>query len=255
MPTLDDALLRRALEVGRHLDLSDCFYDRTQPSGGAAYRETPVYYALLAGLVRECGARTVVELGTHYGGATLAMSRGFADGSEGRVVTVDVTAMDCPPLAQLRGVTRVHGDVFLPGTIDEVQQALDGRPVDLLFVDIVHGYHQTKRALGLFTNRLQPGLIVLDDVNLNGGMRLLWQEVSATCPSIDASALVSREVAGIGALQPARPMHLDEGDTWRPALWGARRSIAARTPRVLKRALAAVLDALPPALRKRLDPS
>ena len=255
MVHLDDALLRRALEVGRTLDLSDCFYDPTRPTGGAASRECPPYYALLAGLVRVTGARTVVELGTHYGGATLAMARGFQDPAAGRIVTLDVTAMPNPHLESLAAVRRVQGDVFSADTLGRTLRALEGRAVDLMFLDIVHGYHQTKRALGLYANRLQPELIALDDVDLNGGMRLLWRELRAAWPAIDPTALVEREAAGFGLLQPPRPMQLDEGEPWRAAVWGLRRAVAARTPRAVKRGVTALLDALPGAVRKRLDPS
>jgi hypothetical protein len=61
--------------------------------------------------------------------------------------------------------------------------------VDLLFVDIVHGYHQTKRALGLFANRLKPRVIVMDDIALNAGMRTLWAELADVHPAADVSDL------------------------------------------------------------------
>lgn len=253
--TLDDAMLRRALALGSALDLRGCVYGPAHWQGGAVSTSTPPYYALLAGLVRESHARTIVELGTHYGGATLAMVRGLQDEGAGRVVTVDVTAIDNPTLQASPAVRRVQGDVFGADTIARVMRALEGRPVDLLFVDIVHGYHQTKRALGLYANRLQPALIVLDDVNLNGGMRLLWRELASAHAAIDASAMVDRVDAGLGLVQPAPPFHLDEGQAWRTLLWDARRAVSAHTPYPVKRRVVALLDLLPASVRKRIDPS
>jgi predicted O-methyltransferase YrrM len=252
---LDDSLVQRAFSRGKTLDLSGCVYGPTHWQGRAMSTETPPYYALLAGLVRETGAATVVELGTHSGGATLAMVRGFADEAASRIVTVDVTAIDNAPLQASPAVRRVQGDVFAASTIAQVTRALEGRPVDLLFVDIVHGYHQTRRALGLYANRLQPALIALDDVNLNGGMRILWAELRSAYASVDASALVAREGPGFGLVQPGRPLRLPEGEAWRSVLWDVRRAVSARTPYPVKRRVLRVLDALPSSVRKRIDPS
>lgn len=255
MQRLDDTLVQRALEAGRDVDLQGCTYGPAHWQGEQVSTSTAAYYGLLAGLVRVSGARTVVELGTHYGGATLAMARGFADPGASLLVTVDVTAIENPRLLEQACVRRVQGDVFSPQTLSALLRALDGRPVDLLFIDIVHGYHQTLRALGLYANRLQPALIALDDIHLNGGMRLLWRELAERHPAMDVSARVDREAAGFGLLQPALPLRLPEGEAWRSALWSLRRTVAAQTPYPLKRGATALLDALPAGIRKRLDPS
>lgn len=255
MLTLDDNLVQRALEAGRTVDLQGCVYGPAHWQGEPVSTSTAAYYGLLAGLVRASAAKTVVELGTHYGGATLAMARGFADPGSSLLVTLDVTAIENSALAEQPMVRRIHGDGFAPQTVSMLLRALDGRPVDLLFVDIVHGYHQTLRALGLYANRLQPALVALDDIHLNGGMRLLWRELAERHRTLDVSGRVDREAAGFGLLQPERPMRLPEGEAWRAALWSLRRTVAARTPYPLKRGVVALLDALPAGLRKRLDPS
>ncbi|MCC7071352.1 MAG: class I SAM-dependent methyltransferase [Deltaproteobacteria bacterium] len=255
MTTLDDKLVDQALAAGGAIDLADCVYGPSHTVRGAFAAEVQPYYALLAGLVRVLNARTVLELGTHFGGATLAMARGLADPRQGLVVTVDVTALPNEALDREPVVRRVHGDLFAPRCLRKVERALDGRPVDLLFIDIVHGYHQTRRALGWYANRVQPALIALDDVRLNGGMRLLWDELRARYPALDASERVERAEAGFGLLQPHRPMRLDEGDAWRALLWSARRAMALRTPARVKRGVNAMLDRMPAPLRKRIDPS
>ena len=240
--------LARARDVGRTLDLSGCVYGPPHWEGGFC-NVGGGYYELLAGLVRMHGFTRVCELGTHYGGATSALARGFA--GAGRLVTVDVTALENPALVDAR-IERVQGDVFAARVVDDVAGRFDG-PVDLLFVDIVHGYHQTKRALGLYANRLRPRLVVLDDIRLNGGMRALWAELAARHACVDASEITDRGGAGFGVLMPRLP--LDEGDRWRAPLWALRREVAVRTPYSVKRQIGRALDALPARVRKLLDPS
>jgi predicted O-methyltransferase YrrM len=248
---VDEEAMRRAWAAGGDVDLAGLEYGPAEWAGGFSH-ELPGYYRLLAGLVRAHRFARVCELGTHYGGATAALARGMA--ADGMIVTVDVSALDSPALEGERRVQRVCGDALSAAVVDDVARRFTA-DVDLLFVDIVHGYHQTKRAVGLYANRLRPRLIVLDDIHLNGGMDLLWRELAATSPSFDATALCSRGAPGFGVLAPPPGARFHEGDAWRARLWSARRAVAARVPYAAKVRARRVLDALPPRVRTIVDPS
>lgn len=254
LPVQDlETAVRAAIETGRDIDLSGCIYGPPHWDGPSSL-EPPPYYYLLAGLVRSQGCERVVELGTHAGGATLAMARGLPASPNTRIVTVDVTAIPNAELDADRRVVRIHGDAFAPATLRRVRE-LAGGPVDLLFIDIVHGYHQTKRAIGLYANALQPRLMALDDVALGAGMRAVWEELARAHPSVDCSATLERPEIGFGIVAPKRPVRLDEGDAWRVALWGARRAISARLSYRFKARVMNALERVSPRLRRFVDPS
>ncbi len=72
---------------------------------------------------------TVVDLGAAPGGWTQVAVQ--AVGPSGRVVAVDLREM-----AQVPSAIAIHGDFSEPGTLDMVEEALDGQPVDLVLSDM-----------------------------------------------------------------------------------------------------------------------
>ena len=72
---------------------------------------------------------TVVDLGAAPGGWTQVVAK--AVGPAGRVIAVDILEM-----AQVPGVTVIRGDFQEEATLQEVDRALEGRPVDLVISDM-----------------------------------------------------------------------------------------------------------------------
>jgi 23S rRNA (uridine2552-2'-O)-methyltransferase len=72
---------------------------------------------------------TVVDLGAAPGGWSQVAARTV--GSTGLVIAVDILEM-----AQVPGVTVIHGDFQEQSTLEAVERALDGRPVDLVISDM-----------------------------------------------------------------------------------------------------------------------
>ena len=72
---------------------------------------------------------TVVDLGAAPGGWSQVVAK--AVGPTGRVIAVDVLEM-----AQVPGVTVIHGDFEDAKTLAAVERALEGRPVDLVISDM-----------------------------------------------------------------------------------------------------------------------
>jgi 23S rRNA (uridine2552-2'-O)-methyltransferase len=72
---------------------------------------------------------TVVDLGAAPGGWSQVAAK--AVGRSGRVVAVDLLEM-----AQVAGVTVIRGDFSTEETLNEVERALENRPVDLVLSDM-----------------------------------------------------------------------------------------------------------------------
>lgn len=222
--------LRDALDAGLALDLSDCVFLPWRPA-------TPRYYALLAGLVRHFGLTSVLELGSLHGGSMLAMRRGVGDdrAAGAKLVTVDVADLSRDALAPHPEIQRVTGDALAPAVIRDVT-ARFSKPIDLLFVDVVHTYWQTREPTAVYANRLKPRVIALDDTRHTRGMRRLWKDIEQLDVGTvhDVSELVERSGAGFGLIEcreGARWPELTHGK--RAALRAAssgRRAVAQRVP-------------------------
>jgi hypothetical protein len=63
------------------IELPDAIYGPAHWSGDKKFHdESFPYYFFLAGFVRLKNCRSIFEVGTHYGGSTLAMLHGIGDG-------------------------------------------------------------------------------------------------------------------------------------------------------------------------------
>jgi predicted O-methyltransferase YrrM len=205
------------MAAGEALDLEGCSYGEWR---GDFVGEPHGYYYFLAGLVQTKGFTRIVEIGTHYGGATTAMTRGMPvhDSDDALVVTVDVTNHNAENLSKLARVRRVQGDSLDPQVVRRVCSMFDG-PIDLLYVDSRHEHRETLQNIAVYANRLRPSMIVLDDIHLNDSMREMWERLLHTHRDqmTDVSDLVRRKSAGFGVIE-CRPT-----DTW-PELRGVRQS-------------------------------
>jgi hypothetical protein len=205
------------METGAQLDLHDCAYGEWR---GDFVSSPHRYYFFLAGLVRTLGFTRILEVGTHYGGATTAMCRGVpADrATDAFVVTLDVTYLNADKLGRVEGLQRITGDSLHGRVIDEVCRRFAG-PIDLLYVDSRHERLETLQNIAVYANRLQPQVIVLDDIHLNESMRALWRQIVSldVGRTTDVSSLVDRRSAGFGVIECERPYG------W-PELRGAKRS-------------------------------
>jgi hypothetical protein len=208
----------KVMEAGRSLDLDGCSYGVWHDDFVTSPHD---YYYFLAGLVRTRRFAQIVEIGTHYGGAITAMSRGITehDRCESRLVTVDITNLNQHTLAGVPHLRRIQGDSLQPSVVRRVCRHFAGGPIDLLYVDSRHERRETMENIAIYANRLRPQVIVVDDINLNREMRQLWLDIVALDPGVtsDVSLLVNRRSAGFGVIE------CREGVRW-PELGRARRS-------------------------------
>jgi hypothetical protein len=205
------------MRTGAQLDLHDCAYGEWR---GDFVSSPHRYYYFLAGLVRTRGFTRILEIGTHYGGATTALSRGIVDerASEACIVTLDITHFNDDKLRAIEGLQRITGDSLRGHVIDEVCRRFSG-PIDLLYVDSRHERLETLQNIAVYANRLQPVVIVLDDIHLNQSMQALWRQLVSLeiGRTTDVSKLVDRKSAGFGVIECVRPY------AW-PELRGPRRA-------------------------------
>lgn len=230
------AACENAYAVGRSIDLSGCCYGESH--GGGDFVNTPGdYYYFLAGLVNSLDLKRIVELGTHFGGATMAMSRGLRnqDDPENLLVTVDLTWKNEAGFKAYPHIRRVRGDTLKNAVLKQVTLPFHG-PIDLLFVDTIHEYRQTYRNIALYNNALKPRWIVLDDIHLNPSMERLWSDLRQRLGdrTFDATELCKRDNAGFGVihLDPALPWP-DRFGAWQ-LVWTTRRILSGLLPSSVK---------------------
>jgi cephalosporin hydroxylase len=190
---------------GRRIDLAGCFQEVSGP-----WAFTPCnYYPLLAGLVRTQGMAQVLEVGTKYGGAILAVRRGLVQGlaSQPVLVTVDVEEHQGHGLLAHPEITRILGDAAGAATIARVAECFRP-PIDMLYLDAVHTREHTRACFDSYTAALNPRFVLVDDIFLNASMRVLWEELAAEFPPeqvFDATELTGRgSECGFGVIEYRR---------------------------------------------------
>ena len=82
----------KAMSEGLKIDLTGCSYGET--TGCCSFLNRPTnYYHFLSGLVKSERLTYILEIGTHFGGSIMSMSKGlsFKNISRSRLLTVDIT--------------------------------------------------------------------------------------------------------------------------------------------------------------------
>ena len=165
------------MPVGRKIDLTGCNYGLQRRTG--VFINKPVsYYYFLAGFVSSQRLSYILELGTHFGGSIMSMSRGLREDvvSESRLVTVDKNMENIEGFNNYPHIRRIHGDILNPDVLHKVTGEFD-RPIDLLFIDTSHKYEHVKEVINLYAHLLKPRFMILDDIFLNDSMKSLWSEM------------------------------------------------------------------------------
>lgn len=175
-----ESVIRASWEIGGGVDLNGVTYGRPHwegPVPDAPY----AYYRFLAGLVRGMNAVRILEIGTHFGGSTLAMCRGLPPGL-GQVLTIDVAAENIAGLSQERRIQRIHGSALDPGVIIAATKVFHHLPIDLLYVDADHKFLPTLEMVAIYAQLLKPQYVVLDDITLYDDMREMWRVLELCHP-------------------------------------------------------------------------
>lgn len=192
-----------AVKEGRRIDLTGCNYGETDGCCRFIARPTRYYY-FLAGLVRSQRITYILEAGTHCGGSIMSMARGIRKRhlKRSRLVTVDVASKNDAGFKEYPFIKRIKGDSASETTAERVAGAFD-RPIDLFYIDSLHEYGHTRSNIDIYTDKLNPKYIVLDDIRLSEPMRRLWREITEKFAkeALDLSEMVGRNQAGFGIVR------------------------------------------------------
>lgn len=127
----------------------------------------PIEGQLLKMMVKVSGAKTVVEVGTFTGYASLSMAEGLPE--EGRLITLDLDPV-CLALARKYFAKSEHGKkiTVMEGPALESLEKIEG-PIDLAFIDAdktnYHNYYEA-----ILAKMSSGGVILVDNVLWSGGV-------------------------------------------------------------------------------------
>jgi hypothetical protein len=176
-------LADEAWRLGQSMDLSGCHYGPATWANNITITRPSPYYYFLAGFAALIGARSVMEVGTHYGGSGLAMAKGLQhanpDGSW-RIVTVDVTDLNRDRLLQEGNIVKLVGSATDPATQSAMLDALQGDTIDLLYIDALKSGTFILDVLTGLASRATISWVILDDISKHPSMKQLWGQLEAT---------------------------------------------------------------------------
>lgn len=139
---------------------------------------------------REYAIATTLELGVNLGRTTCMLADVVSDLSIG----VDIEpnwegikhSIATLPEKHRYKLHIVEGDSIDPSTAQKVENILDGKPVELLFIDSWHTVEHAKAELELYTPMLAPvALIVMDDLNQPKELYDLFYTIPGTHVRLD----------------------------------------------------------------------
>lgn len=155
-------------------------------------------------LLQQRPPRTVIEIGTQGGGTLFLWTRVAA--ADALLIAVDSASLGTLGSRSafavlLRGFARslqrieliFERDSHAPDTRRAVERALEGRPVDFLFIDGDHSYEGVARDFELYAPLVTPGgLIAFHDVaarvSVRAGVQRFWNELKAVNETMEVVA-------------------------------------------------------------------
>jgi len=196
-------ICERAASEGRKIDLTGCNYGET--TGPLPFIKRPTnYYYFLAGFVNSMRMKSILEIGTHFGGAIMSMKRGLRpeDTPGGKLVTVDIVCKNSDGFREYPDIKRITGDSLNADVTERVCEYLNGS-VDLIYIDSLHEYRHTQKNIDIYAGRLNPRYIALDDIRQCDSMARLWKDLLAEFKenAFDASSISVRKGAGFGIIK------------------------------------------------------
>jgi predicted O-methyltransferase YrrM len=221
---------RAGCENGRALESAleaAGFRSEQEPELPLLVAKTDVFFSMqnrvelerLLRLVLARRPRCVVEIGSARGGSLYCLTQVAA--RDALIVSIDLpggpcgggqTELECEVFRSFAGaeqrLTCVRGPSCEARTRQALQGVLDGRPIDVLFIDGDHRYDSVKADFFGYCELVRPGgLIVLHDVLALAEVHAFWRELEAryTTEIIRDPAGFAPVLAGIQGRAPGRP--------------------------------------------------
>ena len=196
-------ICEQAMEAGKQIDLSDCVYGET--TGSCFFLDRPTnYYFFLSGFVMAQRLTHILEIGTNCGGSIMSISKGlYKDGIAcSQLVTVDIARKNEEGFKKYPRINRIQGDSLDEEVVKKITSSFD-RDIDLLYIDSLHEYEHTKENINIYTDKLNPSYVILDDIRQCDGMKRLWNELEEKFEdnAFDVSDISRRKGAGFGIIR------------------------------------------------------
>jgi len=134
----------------------------------------------------------------------MSISKGLHkdDIERSRLVTVDIAHKNEEGFIKYPHISRIHGDSLDEEVVKKVSSSFD-RNIDLLYIDSLHEYKHTKENINIYTDKLDPTYVILDDIRQCDEMKKLWGEMQERFEdnAFDASDITIRSGAGFGIIR------------------------------------------------------
>jgi len=134
----------------------------------------------------------------------MSISKGLQgdDIARSRLVTVDIVRKNEEGFKKYPHINRMQGDSLDEEVVKKVTESFD-RNIDLLYIDSLHEYEHTKENIDIYTDRLNPSYVILDDIRQCDDMKRLWNELEEKFGdnAFDASEVSMRTGAGFGIIR------------------------------------------------------
>jgi predicted O-methyltransferase YrrM len=230
-------ICNKAMAEGRKIDLSGCCYGESHWQGPFCDHPMPHHY-FIAGFVKTQNCLNMLDLGTHYGGSVMSMSRGSDrnDSKKRKIATCDITFKNEEGFQKYPHIKRFQGDSLSQDTIKKISAFFNGS-VDLLFIDTDHKAQILWMNLQVYIKHLQPEYILIDDIHLNPSMEKAWKRIRVEFKekAFDATDILDRK-AGFGVVHCCYPLSLRvQPDLWiMHVISRMRHFVAKRVKRTIK---------------------
>lgn len=160
--------------------------------------------------------KTVLEIGTDKGGTFFLLARSARP--DALIVSLDLPAGQGyayptwrEPLyrsfaREQQRIELVRDDSHSPRTVEKIRRVLDGRPLDVLFIDGDHSYEGVKQDFEMYSPLVAKGGLVafhdiVDGVAVHvGGVPKYWSEIKSSHPHLEFVKSWKQGGWGIGAL-------------------------------------------------------
>ena len=146
----------------------------------------------------------ILEIGTNCGGSIMSISKGLHedDIARSQLVTVDIVHKNEEGFKKYPHINRIQGDSLDEEVVKKVTSSFDSK-IDLLYIDSLHEYEHTKENINIYTDKLNPRYVILDDIRQCDDMKKLWKEVEEKFGdnAFDVSDISIRNGAGFGIIR------------------------------------------------------
>lgn len=127
------------------------------------------HYGLLAYIASQLNNTTIIELGTHNGTSSTALSTN----SSNKIITFDVRSMYTVQ-KQPENVERVLGNIFELGMENLMLES------SFIFLDTLHQGDFEWKVYSFLKENNYKGILLLDDIHWNEPMKKFWKKITTT---------------------------------------------------------------------------